>query len=201
MGNTIRKRIFVLADDAHSSSVKQTLENGPYHVLFFTSAQAFKTAMAKNPCDAVVFTANNDTAEHVDLLRKCRQRNPFLPILAIVEKSDISVAVRAAKAGANEIVEKPLHADKVSKAMQFIFKAYEVNAYDSASGKQLSDIEKTIVKLILKGHSSKKVAEMMNRSPRTIEDHRAKIMKKIGVDSLVDLAKYAVTQGFVDNHD
>jgi FixJ family two-component response regulator len=201
MERNLRKRVFLLASDVHNSSVKQTLEKGPYDVLCFTTAQDFKAAMSKNPCDALVIAANNETAEHVELLKKCRERNPFLPILAIVEKSDISIAIRAAKAGANEIVESPLEDGKVTKAMEFVLKVYEASDRKSVAGKQLSDIEKTILKLILKGHSSKKVAEIMNRSARTIEDHRAKIMRKIGVDSLVDLAKYAIQAGFVDKSD
>jgi two-component system response regulator NreC len=52
--------------------------------------------------------------------------------------------------------------------------------------------------LIIKGKSNKEIAKLFHRSIRTIENHRAHLMKKMGTDSPVKLVKRAVAMGLVD---
>jgi len=56
----------------------------------------------------------------------------------------------------------------------------------------LSEREKEIVKLISEGMSSRKIAEELSVSPRTVEAHRANIYRKLGIHTLADLIKYAL---------
>jgi DNA-binding NarL/FixJ family response regulator len=57
--------------------------------------------------------------------------------------------------------------------------------------------ERQIVKLIAEGRSSKEIGDLLFISPRTVENHRAKIMDKLHVNKVVDLVKYAVRKGYV----
>jgi PAS domain S-box-containing protein len=61
--------------------------------------------------------------------------------------------------------------------------------YDITVDKVLSQTEKEILSLLMQGHGNKQVAMLTNRSVRTIEDHRSHIMRKLGVDNLVELTK------------
>lgn len=60
---------------------------------------------------------------------------------------------------------------------------------DITASKLLTPTEKKILRLIVKGKSNKQVADVMERSVRTIEDHRARIMHKLNVDNLPDLVR------------
>lgn len=62
----------------------------------------------------------------------------------------------------------------------------------------LTGTEIKILKSIVKGMSNKEIAQLFHRSIRTIENHRAHLMKKLNVDSSVELVRKAVTMGLAD---
>lgn len=61
----------------------------------------------------------------------------------------------------------------------------------------LTQQEKNVLRGIVNGLSNKTIAENLSLSPRTVESHRARIMKKLEVNSLVDLVKFAIKNGFI----
>ncbi len=61
----------------------------------------------------------------------------------------------------------------------------------------LTPQEKNVLRGIVNGLSNKVIAENLSLSPRTVESHRARIMKKLEVNSLVDLVKFAIKKGFI----
>lgn len=66
---------------------------------------------------------------------------------------------------------------------------------DTAS---LTPRETQIVKLIAESHSSKEIAELLVISPKTVERHRANILKKLGMSDRVELTRYAIRRGLVE---
>ena len=58
---------------------------------------------------------------------------------------------------------------------------------DVTASKLLSKAEKKVLRLIVEGLSNKRMAHILDRSIRTVEDHRANIMKKLQADNLVEL--------------
>jgi len=64
--------------------------------------------------------------------------------------------------------------------------------------KLLTRTEMKVLHSILDGKSNKEIANLFHRSVRTIEVHRSHIMRKFGVDNLVDLVKRAAVMGLVD---
>mgnify|MGYP001087407530 CR=1 FL=1 len=109
-----------------------------------------------------------------------------------------------------------LHADVISIASTFSGKRYLIsflretiaskiesapqqNTYlYSQAGRLLTETEMKILKLIVKGKSNKEIAKLFHRSRRTIEYHRAHLMKKLGVDNSIELFKKAISMGLVD---
>ena len=69
---------------------------------------------------------------------------------------------------------------------------------DSNAGKSITGSEMRVLRLIVKGMSNREIAELLHRSRRTIEGHRAHLMQKLGVDNSVDLIRKAVAVGLVD---
>ena len=64
-----------------------------------------------------------------------------------------------------------------------------------ATGEALTAVEGQILKLVVEGKSNAKVAAQLGLSPRTVETYRARLMRKLGVDNLPDLVKYAIRHG------
>lgn len=69
---------------------------------------------------------------------------------------------------------------------------------DSYASQLLTDAEIKVLRLIIMGKSNKEIAKLLHRSIRTIENHRAHLMKKLDVDNSVELVKRAITMGLVD---
>jgi two-component system, NarL family, response regulator NreC len=62
----------------------------------------------------------------------------------------------------------------------------------------LTDREREVFHLAAEGLSNPQIAERLSLSPRTVEMHRANLMKKLGLKSQTDLVKYAVKRGMVE---
>lgn len=57
--------------------------------------------------------------------------------------------------------------------------------------------ERSILKLIAEGHTSRMVADLLCISPRTVQNHRFHIMQKLNIKSTADLVKYAINKGYI----
>lgn len=66
----------------------------------------------------------------------------------------------------------------------------------SSPGELLTTREREIIKLIAEGKSSKEVAELLFISSRTVQHHRANIMRKLNIKKTADLVKYAIQKGY-----
>jgi DNA-binding NarL/FixJ family response regulator len=66
-----------------------------------------------------------------------------------------------------------------------------------AAGYSLSPRERQILKMAAEGITSKDIAEKFNISKRTVDHHRASLMKKLRINKSADLIKYAIQQGYV----
>ena len=60
----------------------------------------------------------------------------------------------------------------------------------------LSNREKEVLTLLAEGKSSKEIAELLFISPRTVEHHRSRINKKLNIQNIVELVKYAIREGY-----
>lgn len=113
-------------------------------------------------------------------------------ILKSSPSSDVLAAIRAAHRGefylsskiGTEVIRRYLE----SRSRKDLATGYEL----------LSDREQQVFRLLVEGMSTKEVAQVLNKSPKTAEKHRASIMKKLGIYDLVGLVKYAVKIGVVD---
>lgn len=63
---------------------------------------------------------------------------------------------------------------------------------------QLSDREKQVFNLLIQGHSSSQIGDMLCISSKTVDKHRANLSKKIGIDSPVKMVQYAIRNGIID---
>lgn len=73
---------------------------------------------------------------------------------------------------------------------------------NQTSGEQLADLtdrEAEVLRLISLGHSNKEIAARLDVSVKTIEAHKANAMKKLGITSRIDIVRYAVLKGWMEN--
>ena len=94
---------------------------------------------------------------------------------------------------------KPFFTAKVSEILfSNILNRAEGRRDETEAGQRLSAREREIVQLIAEGKSNKEVAEALGISVRTAETHRASILRKLNLDSIADLVRYAIRNKMID---
>ena len=63
----------------------------------------------------------------------------------------------------------------------------------------LSEREAEVLRLIASGYSNKEIAARLSLSVKTVEAHKANAMRKLGLTGRIDIVKYAILQGWLDN--
>ena len=122
-----------------------------------------------------------------------------LPAIVITGHGDVSMAVRAMKAGALDFIEKPVRAPDllrcVARALDQSRDAGKLLAWRAAATASIAGLterQRNVMAMVLAGHPSKNIAADLGISQRTVENHRASIMRKTGTRSLPALARLAL---------
>lgn len=107
------------------------------------------------------------------------------------------MSVQAVKIGAFDFLEKPVDETRLLGLVESAL-LKEAELHDPLVGKPLTRTERIVLCLILEGISNKRIAYILERSERTIEVHRSRVMRKLGVDNLVDLVKKSTAMGWTE---
>ena len=133
----------------------------------------------------------------IQLLRHLRKKGVTLPVIIMTGHADVALAVGAMKAGAVDFIEKPFSDDVLLAAIAAALKQ-QGNPGQSVSEAvmqvrsrlgTLSEREKQVLEGLLAGLPNKTIAYDLGISPRTVEVHRASVMKKMGAASLSQLVR------------
>lgn len=132
----------------------------------------------------------------VELLEKLKADGATLPAIMITGHGDIETAVRAMKAGAIDYIEKPVFDERLLSAIDQALEIDKGSADFLARQRRLAarfatltQRERQVLDLVVKGASSKSIGRALNISQRTVETHRAGVMKRVGATSLSDLIR------------
>jgi two-component system response regulator NreC len=113
-------------------------------------------------------------------------------VLKASPSSDVLQAIRAVHRG-EYFLSSQIRAEVISTYLESRREKPSVRGYDL-----LSDREQQVFRLIVEGNSTNDIADVLCISPKTVEKHRANVMKKLGIRDLVALVKYAVNIGVID---
>ncbi len=198
-----RALVFVVDHDAQvRSALCRLLETNGLHAEAFADGSAFLEAYQRrdNAC-LLADTALSDLGGLSLLLKLGADADP-LPVIMITDTSDIRVAVGAMKAGAVDFLEKPIGGEELIACIMRALASGRLASVKAADrGEALHHFEaltprqRQIMVLVLSGHPSKNIAADLGISQRTVENHRAAIMRKSGSKSLPALARLALAAG------
>jgi FixJ family two-component response regulator len=145
-------------------------------------------------CQLLVSSVPEPAVEGLELLARVKCVAPWVPVIILVEPGRIGTAVRAMKAGATDCIERPPQTDlllsAVDQALQEVIKR--------APSRPLTEVEKTVLQLVLQGKTNGEISAALHRSRRTVEVHRATLMKKLRARHIVDLVRNATLAGLVE---
>lgn len=146
-----------------------------------------------------------------ELFGKIKQNHPNIKIIIISAFFHESAILEYIRKGANSFLPKNSSIEKVVEAINTVYEqgAYYDNKVSMILAKEvagfgthhltqeneLSDKEISIIRLICQNKSSKEIADQLNLSKKTIDWHRAKIMRKTHSKNITALIRYAVNNG------
>ena len=199
-----RGEIFVVDDDpAIRDTLFVILSTGGYEVICFADGAALlEVARSRTPA-AILLDVNIPGKSGLDILKELHGEDYPAPIFMISGQGDIAMAVGAIKSGALDFIEKPFRGTELVTRLEEAIEAYaRRHAQDNVSSvgslhfpgrEPLTRREREVFEQFTAGASNKEAGRTLGISPRTIEDHRANIMKKLGARNAADLVRIVMT--------
>ena len=165
----------------------------------YSSAIEFLEAYHPNMRGCLVLDIRMPRMSGLDLQEKLKEKGSLLPIIFITGHGDIPMAVDAMRRGALDFIRKPFREqnvlDRINEALDL-----EAGRRKSVGDRQhvlddmaeLSEREREVFDLVAAGEMNKVVAMNLGISERTVEVHRAQVMKKLGVRTLAQLVRIKI---------
>lgn len=198
------KRVVHIVDDeeAMRRSTGYALKTSGYLVTTWTSGVAFLKEVRHAEDGCVLLDVRMPDIDGIEVQRVLAERGVTMPVVIMTGHGDISIAVRAMKAGAVDFLEKPFKKASLLQAIEMAFERLEFRngAAARAADAQviigaLTQREREVLEGLAQGLPNKSIAYDMGVSTRTVEVHRANLMAKLGVRSLSDALRIAFAAG------
>jgi two-component system response regulator NreC len=150
----------------------------------------------------------------IEVTRQIRKRSPYTKIIILSMHADDEYVLEALRCGANGYVLKDAGATELVGAVRDVAneKRYlspelaerAIDAYVRQTQETtldryetLTDREREVLHLAAEGLTNTEVAARLSLSPRTIENHRANMMRKLGLHNQTELVRYAIKRGII----
>ncbi len=195
--------VFVVDDDAEiRETMRDMLEMNGYRTEIFTDGASFLNTQSPDQSGCLLVDARMPGLGGLDLIERMAELQPSLPVIMMTAYGDIGMAVTAMKAGALDFLQKPVRQDElldcIERALKHSADRPREPAHRKAAAAKIESLtprQSEILQLVLAGAASKNIAADLHISQRTVDNHRAAIMRKVGAKSLSALIRVALAAG------
>jgi len=189
--------VFVVDDDrTMREALQELLQQHGHAAEAYASGEAFLTADRPEREGCLVVDALMPGMGGIALLERLNATHHGLPAIMITGHGDISMAVRAMKAGAADFLEKPIRPDEllasIERALERAQDSVKLSVWRKSAAERIARLtprERNVMDLVVQGRPNKIIADDLGISQRTVENHRAAVMKRTGVTSVPDLIR------------
>ena len=198
--------VFVVDDDeAVRNSLQWLIQSVSINVQTFADAREFLERYNRDDPGCLVLDVRMPGMSGLELQEVLEQRGIHLPVIIITGHANVPMAVRAMKAGAAEFIEKPFRDQELLDQIQLAIERDSKNRARREAVRhihnrlaRLTPRENEVMELVVAGHSSKQIAALLEINQKTIEAHRAHVMKKMGAASVADLVREVLSARAVE---
>jgi two-component system, NarL family, response regulator NreC len=205
----------VLADDHHivRRGLRALLEIEPGFKIVGEAGDGLETINLVDNLkpDILVLDLMMGTLNGLEITRQVLSRSPDTSVIILSMYADESYVIEALRAGAKGYVLKSAPTDELVYAIREVVAGHRflsstltekaLNSYVKKSQNAVTDNltirEREIMQLAVQGHTNSEIAEILCISRRTVESHRASLMRKLGMRKFQDLVYYATTHGVI----
>lgn len=171
-------------------------------------------AYVKHQPEVVVLDIELPDGSGLDLANRILKDNPKVRILGVSGRTDEYTLYRVFMTGLFGFVDK--NTESIEELKKAVHQLGEGNCYYAATVQQnmliqktdpmafskiLTEREQELLRYFGAGASNERIAESLNLRPVSVQNHKARIMRKLGLHSTVELIRYAMQKGFVNQTD
>jgi len=195
--------VYIVDDDqAMVESLTWIIQSIGLKTIAYTNAQDFLDAYDPNQHCCLLLDVRMPGMSGPELQSRLNAVGAGVPIIFISGHGDVPLAVRVMKAGAIDFLTKPFNdqvlLENINKALRIDKtnrEKLQESAHAEAKFSLLSPREVQVLQGIVAGKQNKVISSELNISLKTVEAHRASVMKKMGVRSVPELVKMVLTNG------
>jgi FixJ family two-component response regulator len=193
--NNTTPLVYVVDDEfAIRDSLTLLIESTGQKVKSFDSAEAFLNSYDPEQSGCLLLDVRMPLMSGHDLQNELLNRGIRIPIIFISGHADIPDSAKAFRAGAVDFLEKPFDNDMLLERINEAIKKDIAFREEYVKKRRIQDRinnlttrEKEVLNLIVKSHSNKESAKILNISNRTVDVHRASIMEKMQAENVAEL--------------
>ncbi|HJS37779.1 MAG TPA: response regulator [Burkholderiales bacterium] len=181
-------------DEAIRTLWRWLLESNGIAVQTFATAAEFIAAYKEGGLACLVLDVRLPGMSGLELQEYLKRVSIEIPIVFVSGHGDVPTAVSAIKGGAVDFIQKPFSYREVVAIIQRAFERDAQNREKRARRSQvaerlasLTEREREVMQRVIEGKLNKVIADELDISVKTVEFHRAKVMEKMGADSVAGL--------------
>ena len=171
------------------------------------------TLLTEITADIVLLDIALPDMSGIDIARRLKSEHPEIKILAISAENAVSVVREMLKVGIKGFISKrhggvDAFADAIRSIVQgvdyfgkdiseIIYRIYVSKKKTAAVSPEFTSQEKRIIELCREGLSGKRIADHLEISLRTVDNHKNHIFRKLGINNTLEMVQYAVKNGII----
>lgn len=192
---TSKAVVHVVDDDpAVSQAISIVGKSLGYRVAAYASAEDFLYGYEPTAPGCVILDIKMPGMTGLELQKMLRDAGIMLPVIMISGHADVEMAVESMRQGAVDFLQKPFRMnvlkERIAQAIQ-IDEDSRIARHKSTEAKRklalLTEKETQVLEFVVDGMTNKEIAEQLRLTTRAIEDRRARMMRKLELDSVVEL--------------
>jgi RNA polymerase sigma factor (sigma-70 family) len=192
--------VHVVDDDAAlRDSLRWLIESVGLRAHVYGTAEEFLSDYDGSGPGCLVLDVRMPGLSGLELQEKLRRQDIQIPIIIVTGHADVPIAIRALKAGAMDFIEKPFSdqilLDRVRDAIERDREQRKLAAKRAAIAAQVAQLtprEREVMALVVAGKANKVIASELGLSQKTVEVHRARVMRKMHAESVAQLVQLAL---------
>lgn len=192
-------------DESFRTAIERRLKKAGYEVAAYPSAQHLLDRLPdQKAAGCILLDVRIPGLNGPELQNRLNQLGSTLPIVFLTGYADVPTTVQAIKAGAEDVLTKPVSSEKLLQAIERALARHEQNrsrkgALDVISARvaALTPREREVFELVVRGKTNKQIGNALGATERTIKAHRHRVMEKMEVQSLAELVSVAERIGIL----
>jgi len=189
-------------DEAIRQSISFLLRKAGYTVETYPAGTAFLKAVTRKSQGCVLLDVRMPDIDGLEVQARLSQQGIAMPVVMLTGHGDVTLAVRAIKAGAIEFLEKPFERlvliDAIEAALRHAARAGRDHLAAGDAVVRIAALtarERDVLDGMVLGRPNKLIAFELGIATRTVEVHRASLMEKLSARSLSDVLRIAFAAG------